>query len=49
MSTAPISLRLSDKMNGILEMLANELHTTKSKLIKEPTISHEELKRELSL
>jgi predicted DNA-binding protein len=72
MSGAPISLRLPDRMNHILEMLANELHTTKSKLIKdaiaeriedyldtktideivarnEPTISHEELKRELGL
>lgn len=72
MSAAPISLRLPDKMNNILETLANELQTTKSKLIKdaiaeriedyldaktideivaknEPTISHEELKRELGL
>lgn len=72
MSATPISLRLPDKMNRVLDMLANELHTTKSKLIKEaiaeriedyldaktideivarnePTISHEELKRELGL
>lgn len=72
MSGSPISLRLPDKMNRVLDMLADELHTTKSKLIKEaiaeriedyldvktideivarnePTISHEELKRELSL
>lgn len=72
MSTAPISLRLPDKVNAILDTLAGELHTTKSKLIKEaimeriedyldiktidqvlaknePTISHEELMRELGL
>lgn len=72
MSTAPISLRLPDKMNIILDKLASELHITKSKLIKEaimeriedyldiksidevvsknePTISHEELMRELGL
>lgn len=35
MSAAPISLRLPDRMNNVLEMLANELHTTKSRLIKD--------------
>lgn len=72
MSTAPISIRLPDKANTILEALAGELHTTKTKLIKdaimeriedyldskaidsvrlknEPTISHEELMRELGV
>ncbi len=72
MTTSPISLRLPDKMNIILDSLANELHITKSKLIKEaimeriedyldiksineivsknePTVSHEELMRELGL
>lgn len=72
MSTAPISLRLPENVNTILDTLAQELHITKSKLIKdaiiervedyldiktidnvisknEPTISHEELMRELGI
>lgn len=72
MSTAPISVRLPEKMNVILDTLAGELHTTKTQLIKdaileriedyldsktidqvlsknEPTISHDDLMRELGV
>ena len=35
MSTAPISIRLPEKANEILDNLANELHITKSSLIKQ--------------
>lgn len=72
MSAAPISLRLPENVNAVLDTLASELHITKSKLIKdaimervedyldmkaidsilsknEPTISHEELMRELGV
>lgn len=38
MSTAPISVRLPENINTILDTLAGELHTTKTKLIKDAII-----------
>jgi predicted DNA-binding protein len=35
MSTVPISIRLPDEANIVLDTLACELHTTKTKLIKD--------------
>ncbi|MDQ5920597.1 MAG: RHH-type transcriptional regulator, rel operon repressor / antitoxin RelB [Pseudomonadota bacterium] len=35
MNTAPISIRLPEEANMILDTLANELHITKTQLIKE--------------
>ncbi len=35
MSTAPISVRLPENANIILDTLASELHITKTKLIKD--------------
>lgn len=70
--SALINVRLPDKIDSILDNLANELHTTQTILIKdaileriedyldsriideivsknEPTLSHEDLKRELGI
>jgi|Laugresu1bdmlbsd_1035121.scaffolds.fasta_scaffold366939_2 predicted DNA-binding protein len=38
MSSAPISVRLPKNINTILDALAGELHTTKTKLIKNAII-----------
>lgn len=35
MKTAPISVRLPENINMILDTLAGELHTTKTQLIKD--------------